>query len=186
MKYKDQGVCANYHVYLKPDSTNDAIYQHRTADHIMTGVITEVPNQKNGMYYKICWSTADCNLSVEISFFKDDVTFDAMRKTCEEYHNNNTSPPTFHLIKKTKKTHPPKKMRRQQRRYRLQHPAESSEEHANHHMKSQRTTMRMTLIPSPDVLHNKDNELLNRLKTLDVKSKSDEGSDMEDMTAYLL
>ena len=65
IKYKDQGVCTNYHVYLKPDSANDVIYDHRAADYIMTGVITEVPNQKNGMHYKICWNTADCNLKLE-------------------------------------------------------------------------------------------------------------------------
>ena len=44
----------------------------------------------------------------------------------------------------------------------------------------------MTPIPSPGVLHGKDNVLLNRFESLDVESERDEGSDMEDMPEYLL
>ena len=46
IKNIDQGFCVNYGVYLKPDSPNEIIFQHRLADYIMTGVITEVRNQK--------------------------------------------------------------------------------------------------------------------------------------------
>ena len=74
----------------------------------MMGVIIEVPNQNNGMYYEIRWNSAVCPLSldelnVRTSFFKDDVTVDVMKKAREEYEKNYPSPPTFHLAKKKKK-----------------------------------------------------------------------------------
>ena len=84
LKYNGQGVIANFWVYLKPDSPNDVIQeQHRAEDYNMMGVITEAPNQKNGMYYKIHWNSAVCPLSIDklniqTSFFKDDVTVDIM------------------------------------------------------------------------------------------------------------
>ena len=40
IKYKDQGVRATYHLYLKPDSPTNVINEHRLADYFMTGVIT--------------------------------------------------------------------------------------------------------------------------------------------------
>ena len=69
------------------------------------------------MHYKICWNTAECNLFVDevkikTSFFKDDITFGAMKKEREEYDKKNESPPTFHLLKKTKKTRPPNKKKK--------------------------------------------------------------------------
>ena len=108
LKYKGQGVIANFRVYLKPDSPVDVIQQHRAEDYNMMGVIIEVPNQKNGMYYEIRWNSAVCPLSldelnVRTLFFKDDVTVDFMKKARVEYEKNYPSPPTFHLAKKTKR-----------------------------------------------------------------------------------
>ena len=103
---------------------------------------------------------------------------------CKEYDNNNALPPNFYLNKKTKNTHPPKKRKKTTKKASAL--AQSPEERANQHAKSQQTSIRMTLIPSPGaILHDKDNELLNRFQTLDVESDSDEGSNMEDTAACL-
>ena len=86
---------------------------------------------------------------------------------------------------KAKNTHPPKKKKKTNTTKKGSAPLQTPEERTNQDAQNHRTSMRMTPIPSPGVLCDEGNDLLNRFEDLDVESNSDEGSDMDDIDEYL-
>ena len=104
IKFKDQGVLAPCSIYMRTDADKELQTAHRVGNHVMKGVILEIPSKNNNMSYKVLWDVMGCSIPVQHSdlrttFFKTDEMFDIMKKARVLYNESHPDPPTFHSKK---------------------------------------------------------------------------------------